>query len=870
MGRISHARLQSPNGQPARFQGMRVEGHLDGLLFQAQAEQRFSNDGDSHLELIYTFPLPARAVLLGVELQLGERWLSGSVLPRAEAVERHEDALADGDAAILLEQNADLSHCLNLGNLAPGEDCTIRLRYAQILAFEQGSLRLLIPTVIAPRYGDAEREVGLLPHQVPVRASDARHAFDLTLHLHGALAGARLASPSHPIRVHQQATGEAPLTTVELARHAWLDRDFVLLLDGFAPDAMAIAAPDHLHMGTSRKTVRPHPSPAERAPQGAHPSECCPHSGDGQDHQLDGKEDSDHGLGHSPKPGSTAVLAAFCPQIRPAEAPAPISLKILVDCSGSMHGDSIESARRALLAIIPQLGAQDRFSLSRFGHQVEHLGRRLWKSTPVTRDAAQRWIAALEADMGGTEMAAALGSTFAHAAATAHARPASPDLLLITDGEISDIEGVLTLVRGARHRLFIIGIGSSPAETHLRRLADATGGACDFVAPGESAEPAILRMFARVRSTRLQDLEIEWPGQVRPAWASPLPASIFDGDTLPIFASFDGMPAGIVRLWGHTDDGRRQQIASLTLPASPSAGAADAPPAALADTLPRMLAHARIRSLQKITSAVPDAPRPADEGETWCLNPACALTREEARTLALHYQLVTADTSFVLVHVRADEDKASGMPARQRIGQMLAAGWGGEGSVLHAGGAALSQRAALTPLPVVWHARRAIPDLGDAMLCLSFDAVDPSADGPGHDHEPGHFRHSERWMDSGLTPLGLRHWLAQQTPVAWPDDRDGLMQIGVPLTIVDWLLRCADARRQPESAVIAAFLQAVRQHIFPGEPRPGGGAAQRPACPPSHRRLAVRMRAALAGMTPLEWPSTLTAPAPTGAEPASI
>jgi Ca-activated chloride channel family protein len=55
---------------------------------------------------------------------------------------------------------------------------------------------------------------------------------------------------------------------------------------------------------------------------------------------------------------------------------------------------------------------------------------------------------------------------------------------------------------------------------------------------------------------------------------------------------------------------------------------------------------------------------------------------EQALTLALHYQLVTSQTSLFLVHVRAEGEKATGLPGLEQIAQMQAAGWGGAGSVM--------------------------------------------------------------------------------------------------------------------------------------------------------------------------------------------
>lgn len=229
----------------------------------------------------------------------------------------------------------------------------VRFPTKQTLQFEQRGLRLLIPTVIAPRYGDAMHDGGLTPHQAPSHSLLADHPFELELRLHGDLRQARVASPSHPVGV-APGNSEAGnvLTVLSLARRESLDRDFVLIVDKLAHDSLAVAARDNF--------------------------------------ESDG----------------VAILVSFCPRI-PAQGPASTAVKILVDCSGSMAGDSIDAAKRALQAIVQQLGAGDRFSLSRFGSTVEHRSRGLWKATETTKLAAQRWVGALKADpLGGAEAAA--------------------------------------------------------------------------------------------------------------------------------------------------------------------------------------------------------------------------------------------------------------------------------------------------------------------------------------------------------------------------------------------------------------------------------------------------------------------------------
>jgi Ca-activated chloride channel family protein len=493
------ARLETRAGEAMMLKGVRFEGTLRGTLFEASLEQRFANPFDRHVELVYTFPLPWAAVLLGVEVQIGDRCLSGAVVEKKQAEQGYEDAIAEGNTAILLEQNFDSSYTLNLGNLAPRETCVVRLRYAQVLQFEQHGLRLVVPTVIAPRYGDPVGDAGLKPHQVVEHDLMVSYPFELSLRIEGALARARIGSPSHPLSMRLEGEGETTAMVVSLARGGQLDRDFILVLDEAAQDSLALCAQDTQHAG------------------------------------------------------AVSVLVSFCPRV-PASV-HPLAVKILVDCSGSMQGDSIAAARRALQAIVAGLHEGERFSLSRFGSTVEHRSRALWRTSPATRLAGQRWAAGLQADLGGTEMEKALDSTLA-LAGDAEASPgagegAAPvDLLLITDGQIHAIERTVAKARALGHRVFVVGIGSAPAEGVLRRLADETGGACDFVAPGEAVEPAVLRMFARLRSQRMASLELAWPAGARPVWMSALPGSVFDGDAVTVWARFAQVPDGTVRLIG--------------------------------------------------------------------------------------------------------------------------------------------------------------------------------------------------------------------------------------------------------------------------------------------------------------------------------
>ena len=147
------AELTTRTGHTVPLLGVNAEGKLTGLLFELTVEQRWHNAGNDNLEAIYTFPVPHNAVLLGLELEIGDRHLHARAQARRQAAAAYEEAVDNGHTAALLEQTADGVYTVNLGNLQAGEHALVRYRYAQLLDQASGSVRLTIPTVIAPRSG---------------------------------------------------------------------------------------------------------------------------------------------------------------------------------------------------------------------------------------------------------------------------------------------------------------------------------------------------------------------------------------------------------------------------------------------------------------------------------------------------------------------------------------------------------------------------------------------------------------------------------------------------------------------------------------------------------------------------------------------
>jgi len=428
-------------GQPPVLRDVAAAARLDGTLFELTLRQTYRNAGTDVLEVVYTFPLLPRGVLLSFATELNGARMAGTILPRRQAEAQYENALADGDAPVMLEAHADGLHTANIGNLKPGDEIVVEVRMAQVAALEQGRLRLVVPSTIAPRYGDPA-SAGLQPQQAPVASVHADYPLAFTLQVSGALADAPGECPTH--RVVSRRT-EAGLQ-IALAPEARLDRDVVLVVTPASPaDAVVTQARD-------------------------------PRSAD-----------------------APIVLLATLPV--PEAAPRDgIALKLLVDCSGSMGGDSIASARRALQGIAAGLAAADAVSFTRFGSTVEQLGG-LAPCTPAALATLARHIDKTDANLGGTEMKAALASVFA-IPARAKAGDGLGDVLMITDGEVWDVEAIIETARRAAHRVFVIGVGSSPAEGPLRRLAQATAARASSPRPAKRSRPPRNECLRACASTR--------------------------------------------------------------------------------------------------------------------------------------------------------------------------------------------------------------------------------------------------------------------------------------------------------------------------------------------------------------------------------
>jgi len=277
-----------------------------------------------------------------------------------------------------------------------------------------------------------------------------------------------------------------------------------------------------------------------------------------------------------------------------------------------------------------------------FGSNQKVVSQQLLNCTPSNVKTLQTFCEALDADLGGTDIEAALALSYRIAA-----KAPACDLFLITDGEVSDWEPVAKKASASGHRIFTVGVGHAVAEAFVRGLANQTGGACELVMPTEAMSGRIVRHFERLRAPKAKSVRIVWPEGATECSPAELGA-VFDGDSLTVSARLPALDdSAKVVLELETEAGNLSRQA-LMLQRSEFQGT-DAGPSTIA----------RLAAASRLQGASDDA----------------------ARAIALKYRLLSPYTNWIVVAERSAEDRLDAAPALRVVPQTLAAGWGGTGSV---------------------------------------------------------------------------------------------------------------------------------------------------------------------------------------------
>jgi len=190
----------------------------------------------------------------------------------------------------------------------------------------------------------------------------------------------------------------------------------------------------------------------------------------------------------------------------------PKDVCFVFDTSGSMAGEKIAQAKRAMTFCLSSLRPEDRFNIISFATETRPFRDSLVPATQENIDAAKAEVQRVEA-AGGTSINEAL---LAAVKAGAQAKSDRPYMIVfITDGEPTvgerDPARIQANVKNAnegRCRLFVFGVGHDLNAKLLDRLAEENRGAREYIDEKEDIELKVSRFFKKVSDPVLSDIEL--------------------------------------------------------------------------------------------------------------------------------------------------------------------------------------------------------------------------------------------------------------------------------------------------------------------------------------------------------------------------
>lgn len=565
---------QSPREVPVPLEHTDVRASIAGCISSVNVRQSYTNPYASKIEAVYVFPLPDDASLSDFVMTIGSRSIRGVIREREQAERIYNQARAQGHHASLMTQERSNIFTQKVANIEPSEKVDIDVTYFHTLGFANGAYEFVFPMVVGPRFNPASSCRG--PAQSPevqyLRPQE-RCGTDIsvTVDIDAAMPIESLESPTHQISVLGAQSG-SPRATVQLSAFDSIpNRDFVL------------------RYRVAGGQIKP---------------------------GLITQADSDGS-------GGFFSLVLVPPEDLRYTPRGPVEMVFVVDCSGSMSGEPLALAQRAVSRAVQQLRPEDSFQIIRFSDTCSMMTQRPIPACGREIADGVDFTSRLQAG-GGTMMLKGLEPALELRGEWNRTR----FICLLSDGLLGNEQEVLGQLRSklGDSRIFSVGIGSAPNRMLLNAMSRVGRGAAGYIATEQDADEVMDLFIQRVSNAAMTDLRIDWPGaDVTETYPKRLP-DLYVGRPVVVYGRYHGAPQISMRVSGRVG-GERQTIA---VPMTHTTGC---------QALSRVWARQKIQDL--------------DENAWWGGRPGGGASggpnAREIKQIALQHGLMSAYTSFIAV-----------------------------------------------------------------------------------------------------------------------------------------------------------------------------------------------------------------------------
>jgi Ca-activated chloride channel family protein len=233
----------------------------------------------------------------------------------------------------------------------------------------------------------------------------------------------------------------------------------------------------------------------------------------------------------------------------------------VLDVSGSMAGEKMDQAKKALLFCVENLNPGDRFDIIRFSTEAEALFGGLTLFNKLNKQKARKFVNSLKA-IGGTNIDEALSMALRQ-----KSDPTRPYMIIfLTDGKPTigetDESRLVSRIKGTNlsgTRIFTFGIGHEINTHLLDKITEATRAYRSYISPLEDIEVKVSRFYTKVQSPVLTDIKLVFNSRVKiiKTYPNVLP-DLFKGSTISIFGRYRGSGKTDIILEGKMGDRHRR------------------------------------------------------------------------------------------------------------------------------------------------------------------------------------------------------------------------------------------------------------------------------------------------------------------------
>ena len=482
MAETAHARvIDAQTGQDVDLAMQQL--HLSGRAYPTgsfiRATHRFKCAGDKPREILYVFMLPRQGTLRRFTVKGEDFEVTSRLEERKDARKEYEAGVEDGHLSVLAETSMDGMVTLTVGQVRPDEEVAVILDVVVGVANRDDGYNLRFPFTIAPSYhpqaimsqtaagGKIELPEDIFGDIVLPEwrtNKEGMHGVSFKILVDPGAPLDSVASPSHRILVRPQDDGTVE---VELAGSADVpDRDMVLEVKTRKPQVGLFVD--------------------ESLAKGSKPT----------------------GADVIPFPQDAPMWSLVVPSsVIPKAQGTPRKICLVVDHSGSMGDTPMTRAKQATDACLAGLGPNDEFGLVVFDDQVDAFDDKMCKATKTNRKRAQEWMAQV-CSRGGTDLSNGLAKGIEVLGGP------GGDILLITDGQVSQTGPIVEQVGASGTRVHILGIGAASQDRFLSMLARRSKGVQKMVNPNEDVAGAGLELFNAVKHPVQVDVTADMDGKI--------------------------------------------------------------------------------------------------------------------------------------------------------------------------------------------------------------------------------------------------------------------------------------------------------------------------------------------------------------------